>query len=544
MTAEATGTPSRQLSAEARAVMDRFPPRPVPASWDATAADRFAVARRLLAPPFLLDNVKSRYARKLTMLKILDWLELYPGTTWQQRWNASGAEAGDWRDRAVADLEAADLAGPRSEKLRPRLGEGMAALLGGDVIRPGLPWLLTTGSPAGFGREMSRRRDPAGFAALQKLRETTAIGNSTFDPAVERIALIVTAKGGLVADITPGDCMELLEYCLRVFSDGTRINRHSPFFYQLLHSAGVFPPAAPATVRMISTMFAGQQSVEQLVDRQDLACRPVRDLLVDYLHERQPGVDYKTLVKLATALVARFWKDLETHHPGIDSLLLPPDIAAAWKKRLQTKTVRAPGGGEQSLPRQAAGDTLMAIRAFYLDIAQWALDDPARWGPWAVPCPIRDSDIQYKKQKSQTKARMDARTRERLPVLPDLAAAVGRARTDAAARLGTARATPPGQLFTAGGQTLRRSRMAKTTRTTRIWAEDPDSGQRHDLIREEDNAFWAWAAVEVLRHTGIRVEELTELSHHSLSSTGSPQTANWSRCCPSLPPRPTRNGFS
>jgi hypothetical protein len=36
------------------------------------------------------------------------------------------------------------------------------------------------------------------------------------------------------------------------------------------------------------------------------------------------------------------------------------------------------------------------------------------------------------------------------------------------------------------------------------------------LVREEDRAFWAWAAVEVLRHTGIRVEELTELSHHSL----------------------------
>ena len=48
-----------------------------------------------------------------------------------------------------------------------------------------------------------------------------------------------------------------------------------------------------------------------------------------------------------------------------------------------------------------------------------------------------------------------------------------------------------------------------------IWAQDA-SGIRRDLIREEDNAFWAWAAVEVLRHTGIRVEELTELSHHSL----------------------------
>src|SRR5207342_2161366 len=33
---------------------------------------------------------------------------------------------------------------------------------------------------------------------------------------------------------------------------------------------------------------------------------------------------------------------------------------------------------------------------------------------------------------------------------------------------------------------------------------------------EEDRAFWTWAAIETLRHTGIRIEELCELSHHSL----------------------------
>jgi hypothetical protein len=58
--------PPRQLSAEARAVMAGFPARPVPASWPATAADRFAVARRRLAPPFVVDNVKVRHWRKLT----------------------------------------------------------------------------------------------------------------------------------------------------------------------------------------------------------------------------------------------------------------------------------------------------------------------------------------------------------------------------------------------------------------------------------------------------------------------------------------------
>ncbi|HUH69549.1 MAG TPA: site-specific integrase, partial [Mycobacterium sp.] len=36
--------------------------------------------------------------------------------------------------------------------------------------------------------------------------------------------------------------------------------------------------------------------------------------------------------------------------------------------------------------------------------------------------------------------------------------------------------------------------------------------------------FWTWAVVEVLRHTGIRIEELTELSHHSLIQYRLPTT--------------------
>ena len=64
-----------------------------------------------------------------------------------------------------------------------------------------------------------------------------------------------------------------------------------------------------------------------------------------------------------------------------------------------------------------------------------------------------------------------------------------------------------------------------TTQTAgRIWAEDPGTGKRRDLTLEEHRAFWAWAAVEVLRHTGIRIEELTELSHHSLIQYRLPAT--------------------
>jgi hypothetical protein len=45
-----------------------------------------------------------------------------------------------------------------------------------------------------------------------------------------------------------------------------------------------------------------------------------------------------------------------------------------------------------------------------------------------------------------------------------------------------------------------------------------------EAVVREHRAFWTWAAVEVLRHTGIRIEELTELSHHSFIKYKLPTT--------------------
>ena len=50
------------------------------------------------------------------------------------------------------------------------------------------------------------------------------------------------------------------------------------------------------------------------------------------------------------------------------------------------------------------------------------------------------------------------------------------------------------------------------------------TGERRNLTTEEDRAFWAWAAIEVLRATGVRAEELVQLSHHSLVQYRRPST--------------------
>jgi len=200
---------------------------------------------------------------------------------------------------------------------------------------------------------------------------------------------------------------------------------------------------------------------------------------------------------------------------------------AGWL-RITTKTTRSRSADgqvtEATAPRLNAFDHLVMVRAFYLDLAQRAADDPARWGPWVAPCPVRDADIaQRGKARSRRKSRMDQRTRERIPVLPALLARVDTERTATAERLRAARDTAPGQMFTAAGQTLRRSAREHAS-AGRTWAQDPDSGRHRDLTQEEHQAFWTWAAVHALRHSGIRIEELTELSHHSFIQYKLPAT--------------------
>jgi hypothetical protein len=69
-------------------------------------------------------------------------------------------------------------------------------------------------------------------------------------------------------------------------------------------------------------------------------------------------------------------------------------------------------------------------------------------------------------------------------------------RDDPAARLAACRAALPGELFTAGGQELRRAVLSPKA-STRIWAEAPATGKRRDRTLEEHHGFWAWAAIEV-----------------------------------------------
>jgi integrase len=405
------------------------------------------VLARLLAPPFTLGGADAQQRRRRGLIGVVDWLAEQPGSTWQQRWQASGAEAlgnADWWRPWLQRLQSGSQRRGQSVSITSNLRVCLLVLVCAEVIRPSLGWLLNPRAPQGLTAELARTRDPDGFAELTALCEVSPAGRTMTMAAVRRVATIVAAKGGTMHDITVGDCLEL-----SLLLDGdTRRKNKGLGFYQLLHQMGVFGPQAPSTLRAFATQ--GQLSPAQMLEPYAIECAPVRDLLL-----------------------------IEEHRHRADS-------------RAQ----------------------LTLVRAFYLDLAQWAMEEPARWGPWAAPCPVRREDLTRTKELRRRKSRMDQRTRERLPVLPALLTRVQNERLASSARLAAAKATVPGGSFTDDGRLQRR--VISGASTARVWVEDPDTAARVDLSGLEDRAFWTWAAVETLRHTGIRIEELTELSHHSL----------------------------
>ncbi|MFE0206886.1 hypothetical protein [Streptomyces sp. NPDC058985] len=240
---------------------------------------------------------------------MLEWLETFNGETWQQRWDACPASP------AYDGWHAETISWWQRHGRKPGLAalrSGLLALICADVIRPGLHWLV--GNQSKFLRPaIEAARDPEGFARLKAALPSDQWSRRPGPDALKAIARIIAALGGGVDDITVGDILALHRATPGKATEAVRLA------YTWLRNRDQFPPDAPSTLHNL-TSRAGQVDVDQLVDRYHLQCKPVRDLLVDYLNERRPSLDYNSLKSLSAHLAGLFWADLERHHPGIDSL--------------------------------------------------------------------------------------------------------------------------------------------------------------------------------------------------------------------------------
>lgn len=479
------------------------------------ADEVLALVRRLPNVEGLPDRTRDWRMRGVSA--VLAWLQQHPGEGWRERWLAAGADEGTgW----LAEIMAGDEEiGPPSTR-RTTASYAVACLMLARVILPGYQFLLAYRSRELF-RWVREQRRPDLFARLEEAAAEMGMQAPHVYNAVRAITRIMLHTGRDIDQVTAEDIHEHRERFYRG-EKVTSADRGIHTAWDLLARIGVLE--AGTTLR--ESMRIGQLPVEELVDQQGVQCRPVRDLLVRYLSERAPALDHSTLRNLASALAGLFWADIERHHPGIDTIRLPPEVAEGWKQRVRTYTM-ADGTVRE---RQNYQVMLSTIRTFYLDIQEWALEDPS-WAEWAAPSPVRRKDLAgMEKARRKTKSRMHQRVRDRLPHLQRLADSADDHRKAQALLLQTASPVPVGQEFTCDGVAYRRTlpksylKNSSLPQLDYVMAEDTATGELANVTEAEDDAFWSWAVIETLRHTGVRVEELLEITHLAITSYRLPRT--------------------
>ena len=183
------------------------------------------------------------------------------------------------------------------------------------------------------------------------------VATHSLSTSMQLLARISLHQGKPLLDTTEGDFLEFagLASTASAAQAGTRgVSTAS----EILRDLGVKVPLMHAGQKQ----RAGQFSVEYLVERHGVVSPGVRELLIRYLQERAPALDYGSLDNLAAILVRNFWCDIEHHHPEVTTLALPPHVAQAWRERYAHKP-----NGE---PRRNALDGFAAVRAMYLDLRE------------------------------------------------------------------------------------------------------------------------------------------------------------------------------
>ncbi|MGW1677377.1 tyrosine-type recombinase/integrase [Saccharopolyspora sp. NPDC002376] len=442
--------------------------------------------------------------------RILEWLAKHDGEGWQDRWEAADGDTFIWID---------NLAEGRSTWREGMVG-GLRFLLLARAIRPSYAFFSRFMACSLFD-QAQMVLDPALFARLDELGSELGLTLYQHHEAKKIIVKLTLHTGKSVRDLTDRDFFELRAAQVQLYG---KTAHGVAAAWELLRGAGVLS----VTGSLREVLRRGQRPTAELVDSYGLRCTPIRDLLVRYLNERRPGLDYGSFRQLVRKLAKTFWGDIERHHPGIDSLHLPAEVATAWKERL--RVVTRPDGS--TTPRKEYHSILISVQAFYSDVQAWALED-ASWAPFASPSPIARGETDGMiKQKKATQAVMHQRIRDRLPHLPRLIDAAEHHRESMAVLLKKASEAPIGTEFEHEGVRFRRrsqynpiiKRSSRMEGVSVVLAEELDTGTLVNLTHAEDEAFWAWAMVETLRHTGIRIEELLELTHLALVQYRLPDT--------------------
>jgi len=463
--------------------------------------------------------------RARSVRQLLELLSASPGQTWQQRWEASG-----W---STSGVPLATLNPPPSKSWTMTSGFSWAVAV--RALVPALP-ALRANAVSDFATIFLGSQADAELQALVEAIDAAPVSPARRNNALTQLACMLTVQAIPVADITPSGLMHFARATRDHSTARDKEGRGLPgaLLWQVLRETGRFPAGTPTTLRVAAT--GGRRSVTGLVDAHHVQHSEVRQLLIDYITQRATlGMDYGTLSRLVRDLVRNFWCVVERLNPNQEDLNLDEATYTAWRAEVDTITT-----ADGDRPRQGVWDLMIAVRSLYLDLHSWALQDPARWGRWAAPCPIPPGTTRgYMVHRRRMAERIADRTRSRQPMLDLLVEHVRSQRERWTAILAAARKVADLQdIFIVDGVSYRRLLTTRDTPTRRypqkgprarrgaaeeappptstVRVQEVHGGPIVDAEAAESHSFWTWAIVEVLRLTGLRHEELLELTHLSL----------------------------
>ncbi|MEU8804908.1 site-specific integrase [Spirillospora sp. NPDC048819] len=454
------------------------------------------------------DGAKvTRYQRGEATRAVLRYLLDYPGETWQERWDASPL--------GRAEIKASDLGSRRTDGRS--FSPGVRSLFCLRVIRPSLLAFRANSFTGYSGFFVTAQNDPL----LDKYAEQVAAHEMSGDHrrfALFEVCLLLTVQGISLADLTPAAMLHHGHETRRVTAirnPGSKsANRFAgPAAWNVLHAMGHFPAGTPTTMR--EALHRGQLTVEELIDRYTIRNQAVRRLLIDYFTRRSADTDYATLSHLVLELAHLFWEKIERINPDQADLRIAPEVYTTWRHMINTRN--------DGKPRAGVDGIVIIVRSFYYDLHTWAAHEPELWGPWVAPCPVPPSELRgLGKRRRRINERSADRTRQRQPLLPLLVQHVEARYERARTLLERAAFLPDGAAFELHGRTYRRivTRHDRHRRRQRgrlaVRVRDEMTGQIIHVETEEEQAFWEWACIQTLRHSGVRIEEMCELTHLSI----------------------------
>lgn len=482
-------------------------------SHEDSAVDDWEPFGELASAP--LDEVLSAVARGCdgdsNVLRaadmVLTFLAEQAGDTWQDRWLA-GIDTFTSDDRSPWFAPAMAIRRP-SQKTAESATRALQELVSLDVVRPTYAWMARRRLqcwPA-----VAQQRDPVAWDAFRTHLHALGFSPKTEGVVQITVAQIVAATGKPVNRISAEDVLEMA----RSFMDRRAANRRQiNLAWRVLRELGWLKHASVA----MPTRHKRRppKTCEEMVDGYGIA-EPQRSVLVHYLRARSTSLDHVSLHGVAFMLCDLFWADIVRHEGTLPGFALTEEQASAWKERVKLRKLRP--GQEVPEPRRDFKKVLNTVRAFYSDVASWALHD-SFWAPWVAPPFIYAEDTAgTRKDQARTTSRIHQRIREAAPLLSQVVRAAEE-RLDSAREMLTAALTAgPGGNVEVDGRQWRvvQDNPRGHLRLVHGTSGGPRGrGNEIDVTDREDAAFWAWAAIEILQHTGIRIEELLELTHLSL----------------------------